>query len=310
MQATESLPADQGGHRTGAAQSLVARAATLDWYHTIELPDGTVTPGYFDLRRTLARIPIPASLHGKRCLDVASADGFFAFELARRGGDVVSVDLADTTRQDWQGPPGVNATRRQSTGRARRAFDLCQEAFGTSIQRWDLSVYDMTPEQLGTFDFVFMGNVLMHLGDPGRALRAIHGVTRPGGEFQSFEGIALALSLLSRQMPLAQLWDLDEPRWWTHNLAGHRRLVEAGGFTVVDQRGPWIFQPLGRLIPPWPKRPPRTWRELVFWVGVRRFGCASSVVRARPRYLEDEEPLDGRNGDPTGGSTTTVEGQA
>ncbi len=261
--------------------------AEIDWYHTIDLPGGVTTPGYFDLRGIVHKLPIPASLEGKRCIDVASADGFFAFELARRGGEVVSVDLADTTKQDWQGPPGVNAERRHSTGRARRAFGIAAEALGLDIERHDMSVYDMTPELLGTFDYAFMGNVLMHLGDPGRALHAVRSVVKPSGEFCSFEGIALVLSLLSRNVPAALLHDKDEPRWWTHNMAGHRRIVEAGGFEVFDQGGPWIFQPLGQFIPKWGR--PRSWRELVFWLGVRRKGCASSWVRARPRPLDGAE---------------------
>jgi tRNA (mo5U34)-methyltransferase len=57
---------------------LFAEARQLKWYHTLELPDGYVTPGYFDLRGVSKRVPIPASLAGKRCLDLASSDGFWA----------------------------------------------------------------------------------------------------------------------------------------------------------------------------------------------------------------------------------------
>ncbi|MHB1891222.1 MAG: hypothetical protein ACYCUF_10125, partial [Acidimicrobiales bacterium] len=54
------------------------------WYHTIELAPGVVTPGWFDLRTVAARAPWP-DVRGLRCLDVASSDGFLAFELERRG---------------------------------------------------------------------------------------------------------------------------------------------------------------------------------------------------------------------------------
>src|SRR3954454_6079818 len=37
-------------------------------YHTIEFPDGTVTPGRFDHREVLPRYGIPADLSGKRAL--------------------------------------------------------------------------------------------------------------------------------------------------------------------------------------------------------------------------------------------------
>src|SRR3546814_19329565 len=68
----------------------------LDWYHTFDLPGGIVTPGLFAHRKVVAKLPIPSSLAGKRCLDAASTAGFFAFTLARRGADrVVRVALAD-----------------------------------------------------------------------------------------------------------------------------------------------------------------------------------------------------------------------
>lgn len=267
---------------------LASRVAALDWYHTFELPGGVITPGYFDLRSVPQRLPFPESLAGKRCLDAASADGFFAFEMARRGGQVVSVDLADTTLQDWQGPAGVSDFRRQGSGRARRAFELIREVLGLDVERVDLSVYDICPELLGTFDYVFMGNVMLHLADPGRAARALRSVTRPDGEFLSFEAVTLFLSLVAPGSPLAQLWEEDEPRWWTPNMAAHRRLVESGGFEIIEQGGPWIFQRLGAHIPKWPKTRPHGWRDLLFWLWVRRVGTASSWTRARVRELPDE----------------------
>jgi hypothetical protein len=45
------------------------------WYHTFELPGGVVTDGYFDLRGVAGRLPLPASLAGKRCLDAAACEG-------------------------------------------------------------------------------------------------------------------------------------------------------------------------------------------------------------------------------------------
>jgi tRNA (mo5U34)-methyltransferase len=69
------------------------------WWHTIELPDGRITPGGWDLRPTAARIPWPGDLRGMRCLDVGTMDGFWAFEMERRGAaDVVALDLFDPPR--------------------------------------------------------------------------------------------------------------------------------------------------------------------------------------------------------------------
>src|ERR687887_372295 len=78
-----------------------AVAATRLWYHTIELAPGVVTPGWFDLRPIVKRMPWP-DVAGRRCLDVGTYDGFLAFELERRGAaEVVAVDIDDHSSWDW-----------------------------------------------------------------------------------------------------------------------------------------------------------------------------------------------------------------
>ena len=72
------------------------------WYHTIDLPDGSSTPGYFDTRAAPPYVVWPDALRGGRCLDVGTFDGFWAFEMERRGAaEVVAIDVDDPTRYDW-----------------------------------------------------------------------------------------------------------------------------------------------------------------------------------------------------------------
>jgi hypothetical protein len=70
---------------TTDAEAARARVAELDWWHTIEVAPGVVTPGGWDLRPTAERLPWPPSLAGMRCLDIGTMDRFWAFELERRG---------------------------------------------------------------------------------------------------------------------------------------------------------------------------------------------------------------------------------
>ena len=254
------------------------------WYHTFELPGGVVTPGFYDLRGIPEKLPLPPSLRGRRCLDAAASDGFWSFELARRGADeVVSVDLPDPDRQDWQGDP-PDERRRLGAGMANRHFELVRDALGAgNTTRVDSNLYDLDPELVGTFDYVFVGNVLIHLADPPRALRALGALMRPGAELLSLESNSLVLTLISPRVAIGSLWDVDEqPRWWTPNRAAHRRLLHASGFEVLAQGGP-LFQRFGELVPRWPERPPWRPRHLFYWLVVRRFGVGSGWVRARPR---------------------------
>src|SRR5215470_13575971 len=68
--------------------------AKAGWYHSMELPSGTIR-GFLsleDLRSRWSEFPLPPDLTGARLLDIGTWDGWFAFEAARRGADVVAVD--------------------------------------------------------------------------------------------------------------------------------------------------------------------------------------------------------------------------
>jgi len=271
--------------------------AAIQWYHTIELPGGVVTPGFYDHRPLLAHLPLPASLAGQRCLDIAGSDGFWAFEMWRRGArEVISVDLEDGSRQDWQGASHARRALAASsgrwegdTGRTRRGFELARAALGADVERRDVSAYDVSPKAVGTFDFVFMGSLLLHLRDPVGALIAARSVT--AGRFLVLEPVLLSLSLLFRHTPLASLWQLDEPRWWLPNIAGLRRFVHAAGFRVLDSGGPRA-QRFGRAFPRLPPRRRPTFSELVFWSLVRPLGVPSAWVLAEPVASAAQLPAD------------------
>ena len=249
------------------------------WYHTFDLPDGTVTPGLFDHRGLVRKLPIPESLEGKRCLDLASADGFFAFDMARRGGEVTSVDLEDPAGRDWQeetpAPGG-------GTGCLAR-FEHVREVTGLDVRRLNMNLYDVSPETVGgPYDFVFMGNVLLHVSDPPRVLQNVRSVT--GGEFLCFETISLTLTLTRPWTAAAALGTRHESRWWTPNLRAHRRLLEATGFEIVDSRFP-LFQPFGkgtgRRPPIAPRKSPEPVKFVTFWTTIRWMGVPSAWTLCR-----------------------------
>jgi tRNA (mo5U34)-methyltransferase len=263
--------------------TLAERVAALTWYHTFDLPGGVTTKGFYDHRRMVHRLPIPASLDGLRCLDVAASDGFWSFELARRGAaEVVSVDLPVITDQDYGGPSSPQDIERRAawSGRANQAFAIVKEQLGLDVERVDGSVYDLPTLGIGRFDYVFMGNILLHLRDPLRALEQVRRVLEPAGEFLSFEPISLPQTLLRPFTPTGQFSANEENRFWTPNLKAHRRMIALAGFEVLAAGGP-LLQRLGAQWPRWPSRAPRSLHELTFWSCTRQFGTSSAWVRAR-----------------------------
>jgi tRNA (mo5U34)-methyltransferase len=253
----------------------------ISWYHTIELPDGSVTPGLSDTRSALARIPFPASLEGKRCLDIGTADGFWAFTMEKRGArEVIAVDVDDPTRRDWpwSTKPDPNAEGR------RTAFMTAREALGSSVTREDLSIYEISPERLGRFDFAFIGDLLLHLRDPVRAMAAV--ATVLDGELLLNEAISLGLTVLHPSRPTAHFAGKSLPRWWVANATGLRAMVTSAGYEVVDSGRPFFakFGPghstAKTLVRSFGKSGPRVGMHQV---GRRLFGIPHVWVRAKPR---------------------------
>ena len=69
---------------TEGISKLIGQLGQLGWYHSIELPDGSVIPGIQSidqLRERIAKYPIPQDLRGKRVLDIGAWDGWFTFEM-------------------------------------------------------------------------------------------------------------------------------------------------------------------------------------------------------------------------------------
>ncbi len=232
-----------------SAQAREAVAANPLWYHTMELAPGVTTPGWFDLRPIADLLPWP-DVRGKRCLDVGPYDGFLSFELERRGAsEVVAVDIGSPSEWDWPlrlRERGARTLEQFAGERTGHGFEIARAALGSSVERVEMSVYDLTPEEIGRFDVVVCGSLLLHLRDPVRALEAIGGVC--GESFLSAEQIDLWLTLTRRRSPAAWLRGGELCQWWIPNIAGHRRMVEAAGFEIVRTIRPYSI-PFGPAHP-------------------------------------------------------------
>jgi tRNA (mo5U34)-methyltransferase len=127
-------------------------AAYPRWYHRIEVRPGIITPGVNDSPATLQMLRLPADCSGMRALDIGARDGFFSFELERRGADVLAVDYMPA---------------------ARTGFPIAAQLLGSRVVFRQANIYHLSAEEIGTFDLVLFLGLLYHLPDPIRALRTV-----------------------------------------------------------------------------------------------------------------------------------------
>ncbi len=209
---------------------LATQVQAMFWYHTIELPGGIVTPGLYDHRPLVHHYGLPENLQGQRVLDIATFDGFWAFEMERRGGDVVAADIPRFSACDL--PPQVrNALLKAELDRDTGAgFDLVHAALESKVTKLERTVYDLDPTEVGTFDLVHVADLLLHLERPLDALRAIHRVTRGKALIADCFDPTLEGGLVNYM----GAWS-DVP-WWLPSLDTLAQMVIDAGFSDVELR--------------------------------------------------------------------------
>jgi tRNA (mo5U34)-methyltransferase len=209
---------------------LIDRAREQGWYHTLDLP-GYTTTGLFDMRQYVGKYGLPGSLEGKRVLEVGTWDGFWAFEFEKRGAEVVAIDLDDENDLDW--PPRrrtPDPTLVRGSG-----FRLAKEMLDSKVERVVKSIYHATPEELGTFDIVFCGSVLLHLRDQLLALSRIADLVKPGGVFISAEEYEPVTDLIP--FPVARFRGNRDAAvvFWVPSRRAWRQMLWHSGFDRIEE---------------------------------------------------------------------------
>jgi tRNA (mo5U34)-methyltransferase len=136
-------------------------ASRSDWFHSIDVGNGLVTPGVCPATYQQFEwdtLQLPADMTGLRVLDIGTYDGYFAFECERRGAEVVAVDIHP---EDC------------------RCFALAKRLLGSRVTYHQMSVYELREETLGgSFDLVLFLGVYYHLRHLLIALDNLWRITR------------------------------------------------------------------------------------------------------------------------------------
>ena len=201
-------------------------AAVPHWYHPIEVRPGIVTPGPNGAPVVLEALGLPEDCRGMRVLDLGTRDGFYAFELERRGAEVLAVDYVAASNS---------------------GFGVAAELLGSKVTYLQRNLYDLRAAGLGTFDLVLFLGLLYHLPDPLGALRVVRDLSR---QRMCLETLVLDLGGEADELPLMRFfsgssWAGDPTNYWGPNVRcveemlgetefAARRVVPIGDRCVFD----------------------------------------------------------------------------
>lgn len=146
------------------------------FYHVIDLPGETPTPGQWDFRKTESEYHGGFKFKGKTVLEIGSATGSHAFWMEREGAHVTPYDLSP--RHSWDIMPTsdqdagqVERTMRSVIGRLNNGWYYCRNRLKSKLELAFGSIYDI-PQELGDFDVITFGSVLLHTRNPVGALQS------------------------------------------------------------------------------------------------------------------------------------------
>jgi ubiquinone/menaquinone biosynthesis C-methylase UbiE len=143
-------------------------------------------------------------LRGKRVLDVAGGDGYWAGQARRRGAHAVSIDIARA---------------KMEYGRTLAHPPVLIEGDALALPFAD-----------GGFDAVLSVCAIEHFDDGGRSLAEMARVLRPGGE------IFMSADVLSRADTWPKLRDAHKAKYHVQHTYTHeslRRLMDEQGLDIV-----------------------------------------------------------------------------
>ena len=217
---------------------LECRIKKIDWFHRIDLGNGLITPGKDDSPYKLSRLALPEKFDGKTVLDIGAWDGFFSFEAEKRGAmRVLAVDSYSWSGKGW----GTKA-----------GFELARNILKSKVEDKEIEVYNLSPEKVGVFDFVFFLGVFYHLRNPLRALECVSSVTK---EMLILETYVDGLKNRRPAMIYYPGTDAnpDPTSWWGPNIKCVEAMLKTVGFqkttvaSLKKHRG--IFSPnTGRVV--------------------------------------------------------------
>lgn len=202
--------------------SFLNKVARLPWWHSIEFPDGTVTPG----KKSLDVLKLeedaifgPINLKGCSVLDVGAWDGYFSFAAEKRGARRVTA----SDYYCWVGPGWGSMD----------SFNLAKEILDSRVTPWVVTadaVSDAFEDLDMGFDWVLLLGVIYHMKNPVKLLEKMRKTARIGVVVETAyvdDGL---------DTPVLHLYPGDEfggdpSNWTAPNKVGLEAMIKMAGFS-------------------------------------------------------------------------------
>lgn len=206
------------------------------WFHNIHLPDGTHTaPNHFlgdfpSFKWKNIKKVIPEDLKGWKVLDIGCNAGFYSIELAKRGAEVLGIDLDEhyLNQARW----------------VARQFGLEDKVRFKQMQVYDLAHTDED------FDLVWFMGVFYHLRYPMLAMDILAQKVRKNMVFQTLSlpgreemEVPDDVEFHKREIMTEKSWPKmafienklagDPTNWWAPNHQGILSILKSCGFIVT-----------------------------------------------------------------------------
>jgi hypothetical protein len=209
------------------------------FYHTLDLGQGRIVPGGWDLRGSERNYLGHVEFAGRSVLEFGPASGYLSFWMEENGAAVTVFDLPPEYPPDLLPLPGVDLDANAKSGaetaaQVRNSWWYAHRSRQSGNRAVYGDIYRLPPD-MGRYDISTFGSILLHLSNPFLALREAARVTD-----QAIIVTDLLPEIIygTEQDGFLEFNPGSEPRnlvnWWRLSPGSTAKMLRMLGFPFVD----------------------------------------------------------------------------